>query len=175
MVIFLRIQHLLFETNSEFYLCKKVKHCPKKEMNHIRKSIGIFGELLVSFRVPVGWNISLLIFEKIDCFPSQICRTGRPCHWPEPVMSLGFGCFLLFFGGGPLRVGWTLWDCCIPNLCTNIVNTEFTVANGQSLPSSLCEDWHCVRHDVTPQFFRNVLDGWVSVVVSIQTGSFHGI
>lgn len=39
-------------------------------------------------------------------------------------------------------------------------------------PSSLCEYWHCVRHDVTPQSFRDVLDGWVSVVVSIQTGSF---
>ena len=67
---------------------------PKGNESHynIRKNIGIFGELVVSFKVPVGWNIILLIFKEIDCFPSQICRTGRPCHWPEPVMPLGFGC-----------------------------------------------------------------------------------
>ena len=115
---------------------------PKGNESHynIRKNIGIFGELVVSFKVPVGWNIILLIFKEIDCFPLTNLQ-----DWGDHAIDRSLWCLLVlvvvgFWGVVGFGSRWTLWDCCIPNLCTNIVNTEFTVANGQSLPSSLCED-----------------------------------
>ena len=92
-----------------FTYAKRSNIAPKRKLIILEKPLEFLVNSLLVSEYPWDETSSCWFFKEIDCFPSQICRTGRPCHWPEPVMSLGFGCWWLWvFGGGPLRVGWTL-------------------------------------------------------------------